>query len=729
MNAFSRLIIHRAKAVLAVGLVLTLVGAYYTVQLYANLRTSFEEMLPTTARSVVDLHHVTARLPATDNLAVLIFSQDAEAAKRFQDDLAEAAQKLPKDLVALVEWRIDREMAFFNRRQPLYMDLGDLGAVHDYIRDRIDYERTMRNPLTIFNGIELREPQLDFSGMEKKYRATTDFFSRFPGGYYATFDGRIRAVLVYKTGSLTDASQARRLRAELDRIIVDLKPARYAKDLEIKFTGDIQNMIEEEAALVADLKLATLVVLLLTGAALYWYFRSFRGVAALLGSLLMGTLWTFGVARGLVGYLNANSAFLGAIVIGNGINYGIIFLARYLEERQAGEPHTRATQAAMAGTMTATWTAALAAGLSYGSLMLTSFRGFSQFGIIGLEGMVLCWISSYALMPAILTLFERRGTLWAPDRKPPKRRLTSALARSVSRRPILFWNISVVIAAAALASFVRIPEGNLMQNDLSKLRDKRSMAEGSGYNNRYIEEIFGREISPVAVMMQTRAQASEVARRLKKRKEKEGPGSLMGAVRSIDDFLPSEQWRKIQSLKRIKGMLYPVLIQRLNDTERRRVEELLTPEAFAGVTAPSLPPLVLSKFTEKDGSLGKMVLVEPQLNSESWSGAQLNAFIDGIREVADAVGSGALVAGQLPVTSDMFKAVRRDGPRATLFAFLAVIVLVLILFRDARVSAMALFALVLGVVWFAGAILGFGLKINFLNFISLPITFGIGVDY
>ncbi|MGZ3688924.1 MAG: RND transporter, partial [Bdellovibrionota bacterium] len=66
---------------------------------------------------------------------------------------------------------------------------------------------------------------------------------------------------------------------------------------------------------------------------------------------------------------------------------------------------------------------------------------------------------------------------------------------------------------------------------------------------------------------------------------------------------------------------------------------------------------------------------------------------------------------------------------ATLFAFLAVVLLVFLLFRDFRISFQVLFALGLGVLWLSGMIFGFRLKINFLNFIALPITFGIGVDY
>jgi uncharacterized protein len=77
----------------------------------------------------------------------------------------------------------------------------------------------------------------------------------------------------------------------------------------------------------------------------------------------------------------------------------------------------------------------------------------------------------------------------------------------------------------------------------------------------------------------------------------------------------------------------------------------------------------------------------------------------------------------------MIESISADGPKATLFAFLAVVLLVIFIFKNVKTFSLVLFSLVLGVFWMAGAILGFGFKINFLNFIALPITFGIGVDY
>jgi predicted RND superfamily exporter protein len=49
-----------------------------------------------------------------------------------------------------------------------------------------------------------------------------------------------------------------------------------------------------------------------------------------------------------------------------------------------------------------------AAALAYGSLMITDFRGFRDFAIIGGVGMVFCWISSLTILPAAL-LAHRDG--------------------------------------------------------------------------------------------------------------------------------------------------------------------------------------------------------------------------------------------------------------------------------------------------------------------------------
>ena len=730
MDFLAKLIMRRAGWVALIGTLLSIISAFYAVRLFGNLKTDIEELLPTNARSVIDLNEVTSRLESTENIDVLIFSEHPEASKRFVDDLADRLERFPRDTIAGVEYRIDRELNFFKQRRALYIDIEDLLRIKTYLRERIDYETELYNPLNIFNGKELPEPNLNFRALQAKYESKISSYSRFTDGYYATPDGKIRVLIANLPGKLSGIDGAHKLRDAIDQAVAELKPKSYAPDLEVKFTGGVQNLIEEQAALVADLALSTVIVTILVTLAMLLYYKSFRATAALVGSLFMGTFWTFGLSYFVVGYLNANSAFLGSIVIGNGINFGIIFLARYVEERRRGRSNLRAVRTAMKRTATSTWVAALAAALAYGSLMLTDFRGFNQFGVIGLIGMILCWISAFTLLPAFLTLMDRRSpfTKEAKAKKQQKAVFSSALSKVVEKYPRRLWYSSIALTIVA-CFFISRYDNRIIETDLSKLRDKTSMQKGSAYLSKYLDEVFQRYLSPIVILPKTREDTAEISRLLKEKQKREGKDSEISAVLSVDDFIPKDQEKKIKILREMEASLPPYIRKRMAPAQKAMVDEFLNPVAFRTFGMKDLPPLVLSKFRERDGTIGKMILIEPPLNQALWDSATLIQFIGDMRRTADGVRPHTAVAGQLPVTSDMFEAITRDGPRATLFAFLAVIVLVVLLFRDLRIIRLALLALLVGVTWMVGTILAFHWKINFLNFIAFPITFGIGVDY
>src|SRR6202022_4350761 len=95
-------------------------------------------------------------------------------------------------------------------------------------------------------------------------------------------------------------------------------------------------VIEAQEALVRDLALSSALTLSAVSLALILYYRTMRSVPLLVVPLFTGVALTFALSRGVIHYLNPNTAFLGSIIVGNGINAGIILLARYLEERRHG---------------------------------------------------------------------------------------------------------------------------------------------------------------------------------------------------------------------------------------------------------------------------------------------------------------------------------------------------------------------------------------------------------
>jgi predicted RND superfamily exporter protein len=730
MNFIIRLLLKNYRLIILISVLVTIPAAYFTTKLYGNLKPDLEELLPRKSRSILDLDEIRSRLQAIQSLGVLIYSDDPNASRRFVVDLAGRLEKLPRTSVASVEYRIDKELKFFSDRKVLFLEHQDLKKIRNYIYNRLEYEKSLYNPLNIFSGVEIYEPQFDFKTIQKKYESQAKSYDRFPRGFYATTDEKKRLLLAFLPAEKSGIEGVYAFKKLVEKTIHDLKPSSYARDIQIRYTGGVQDIIEEHSALVNDIESSAEIVFSIVLVAILLFFRSWLATGILLLSLFMARFWTFGAAWFAVGSLNANSAFMGSIVLGSGITFGVMLLSRYLEERRKKRIPLRAARTAMLGTARATWTAALAAGFAYGALYFTEFEGFKQYGIMGFMGMVLCWISSIAVLPALLLEVERWRPLVKENASERPSWFFGPLTCLLEKYPGTILAMSIVVTVFSLISLTQFDSENILEKNLTNLRNKTSMASGSGFYGKDADEIMGSATSPLIVLAHDKKHALEIARRIEDKKQKEGKESLISGVGNLQTFIPSKQPQKISLLREVNRILPQKYRAALSPEDRTRVEDLLNPNSFNPISESNLPSLVKNKFTEKDGSIGRVVVVDPRADSSRWSGNQLNDFVESVRKIADEVENQKVpVAGTLTVTSDMIASITRDGPKASALAFISVVVLILLLFRKPRIAALMLSSLVIGNLWMIGFIIASDLKINFLNFIAFPITFGIGVDY
>ena len=160
------------------------------------------------------------------------------------------------------------------------------------------------------------------------------------------------------------------------------------------------------------------------------YFRRLRAIPLTGIPAAIGAAIAFAVAELAFGYLTASTSFLGSIIVGNGINYAIVLMSRYEEHRARGERSEASLCAAMAGVWRGTLVASIAASAAYASLMVTSFRGFYQFGVMGAVGSLACWAATFTALPALLVLLDRRPGQLARVHRPP-------IGFSAARRALL----------------------------------------------------------------------------------------------------------------------------------------------------------------------------------------------------------------------------------------------------------------------------------------------------
>ena len=77
----------------------------------------------------------------------------------------------------------------------------------------------------------------------------------------------------------------------------------------------------------------------------------------------------------------------------------------------------------------------------------------------------------------------------------------------------------------------------------------------------------------------------------------------------------------------------------------------------------------------------------------------------------------------------MVQVIRRDGPKATLAAFVGVLVVITLTMGLGRHGLLTALAATMGTTAMLALSSLVGLKINFLDFVALPLTMGIGTDY
>lgn len=763
-----RWLLHKRIWIVLLACLLGLLAVPRTVLTYGSIRSDLEELLPKQLPSVQALDVFRKRMAGMRYLGVVIDTGGAHnvpAANRFVDDLAARVERYPKELADVVRKGVQRERAFVETYALQLMDLEDVRRLRRAIERRRDWEVTRALDLDLLEEDETPRPEIPIDELRRKYEERYGDARRFPGDRFVSQDGRTVVLLIHSPSTSTGAGPDRQL---LERVRKDIEelgfPDAYAPGMRLGFAGDMAARVEEMEGLFLDLTLASLIVAVLIVALVVWFYGSLWSLPLLGIPLLLGTSCAFALVAlppWSIRSLNSNTAFMGSIIIGNGINTGVMLLARVQEERSVGDALENAIARAVAGTWRPTLAAASAAGAAYGSLIFTDFRGFNQFGWIGGMGMLLCWISTMVLGPVLLSYWGGRMPVVSPHRHRGRWRWTAA---SLSSKPRIALAVTLVLAVLSAVG-IHEREGTWMEYDFSKLRRRDSWVSGERYWGPRMNETLGFYLTPTVVLADDPESAEIIRKRIEELARTGGAGGLIDSVRTAKDVLRPDRAEATREIARIAELLTPRMLQELKPADRELVRKAVSPAAQRPLTAEDVPTALVAGLRELDGRIDRSVLVFPPLAHETWHSKYMAAFTRDLRAAATIDGRTQPVAGHILLSSDITETMRVDGPRATAVALAVVLVVCGFAFRRRRgarqlptpltpagregegaelsaadrrlrhlrrplwLSVAAIGSILLGVLLMMGAMAWLGERLNFTNFVALPITFGIGADY
>jgi predicted RND superfamily exporter protein len=720
LERYLALLARRPRATLLAVLALATLAVPLAATL--RLRSSLKELLPSDSPSVRALDRVIERVGGVGNLIVAVESPDPRANQRFADDLAEGLRRVPAGWVRYVDYRVAPVERFYEEHGLLYLSAPELARLRDEIARTIRAEKARANPF--FVDLDAR-PSLDLDALTRDKRREDAGPVRVVDGYYGGDDGRLLILLVRPFGTNMSVDASRELVARVQAVARGLDPARYHPQLTVGYTGTFMTAIEEYEALRRDIVSTAAECVLLVVAAIALYFFRLRP-AALLGATLAAALtWTFALTRLTIGYLNSQTAFLGSIILGTGINYGIVLLGRYDEERADGRAAAAAMRCALLETAQPTLLAAASTAFAFGVLLVGGVRSLAQFGFIGGSGILLCWLSTVTVLPALTLAAERLpGGRPRPPRRPaaPWR----ALARVIDRSPQTVVVASLALLAASAVVLVRFAP-DAIEYDFGKLRNRVSHTDEL---DRKVGRLFASSTVPTVIHVDSAAEAREVAELIARRVAAQPEAArVVDSCTTIADLLPRDLDAKRPILAAIDRLLADPWIDHLSARDRERIARARRAIAAPPLTIEDLPEELARSFTDRAGRRGTVLFVNPRRDRYFSDGHNLIAFADTLRGLRLSDGRVVDAAGDATVFADLIAIIEREAPLLTLASLLAVIALVIVSVRDVGAALAILVSLGAGVGLMLGACAVAGIRVNFFNFIILPLTIGIGVDY
>jgi len=765
-------------SVIVLCLLLTAGATWYTSQNFA-INTDSEQLIDAKVGWRVRQAHFDAAFPQQSNLTLVVI--DGATPELAESAAARLTEKLAANPKFFGHVRRPDGGAFFNQNGLLFLPLNEVQDTTQQLIKAQPFLGGLASDPSL-RGImgNLSNALLGVSAGQAKLGDFDRAMSRFADVFAAAAQGKMeflswRSLI---TGAPPKPEEIRRFIEVKPRLDFNaLEPGKEANDMiranaqalgltpeqgvRVRLTGPVP-LADEEFATITD-RVTLMVTAMMAGVllTLWLALKSFRLIFAILVTLFAGLGITMGFGLALVGVFNIISIAFIALFVGLGVDFGIQFAVRYRHERHHEDQLATALEQTGRGVGIPLALAAAATAAGFFSFLPTTYTGVAELGKVAGLGMVVAFLLSITMLPALLMLLNPPGETEDVGFQ-SLGRLDDFMTRNRRR----------VIQVAAVAGVVALGLMPLVQFDSNPL-DLRSAKVES------VSTLFDLMKNPLTspntidVPAPSLPDADSISRRLQRE-------PLVSQAITLSSFVPDQQKEKLALIADAANLLDATLnpfevlpapsdaddIAAFKSTaeklrtaagtaqdkparDARRLAEALDAVAKGGapaiararaaiepglktmlaqvsdslkatpVTTQNMPADLHADWVAPDGTARIQVFPKDTSNNHK----SLAAFSDQVLSVAPQA-TGAPIS-----IRESGKTIVGAFAEAGILSFIVITILLAAVLRSLHDVLMTLAPLVLsGLLTLATCVL-LGLKLNFANVIALPLLLGIGVAF
>ena len=310
----------------------------------------------------------------------------------------------------------------------------------------------------------------------------------------------------------------------------------------LRLTGAIPIQDEEFATIkdhAAENAIGTIIVVLTI---LWLALKSPRIILAVFLSITAGLAVTAALGLWMVGALNPISIAFAVLFVGIGVDFGIQFSVRYRAERYEVN-NLRVALANAAKHLGVPLTlAATATACGFLSFLPTDYKGVSELGQIAGVGMIIAFVSTITLLPALLKVFNPPG-----EKEPLGYASLAPVDRFMERNRV------AIIVGTAVVVLGGLPLLYWLQFDFNPINLNSPKVESiATYLDLRSDPATG--ASTIEVLAPSLAAAKQDVARI-------GALPEVSRVMTIESFVPEDQPKKLAAVGKTAKALGPTLAQ------------------------------------------------------------------------------------------------------------------------------------------------------------------------
>ena len=710
--------------------------------------TDLLDVMPEGAPSIVAFTDFHRDFALTDGLVIVVEAEETSGDALLATIETLGGQLSASPFVASVDYNILRSgLRFAAEHFPVFLDGQAIALLAERlspggIRSQIRKDKDLLlSPLA--SPLETEAIRLDPLNIRGLVRDSLlrHFPARgldFSTGYYLDRSHRLGILIVRPRGSVRDLAFVRALHGEVSRLAAQATHATGdAQGIRIELAGGYARAAEAVSVIWRDILVSFSASFLLVLLILYWAFRPSVLVLGIFVTTLCAALaWTLLLAYLLYGTLNIITSIVAAMLIGLFVDYMIHTYRRFEEcYRALGSP-LQALEITLAGTGKAILSSALTTALSFFSIVVTSFRGLHELGVVAGFGIFFSLVATLVLMASLLVwLAQSRPARLSTDR-PADVGATWAV-RLVDRKGRMLVAGFLVLLALGIVGAARVR----FDASLEAVGLRESAAQAV---EARIGRALGRQGEPLFVV--ARAAGEEQLTRdfdlLERQGERWRAEGRVGSLSSPGMLLPPPSLQR-EALARLSSeglagrFTGPTLTRQIREEMSRQG---LVPEASLESYAAGIAGALAARDVVSLASLSQAK--DPRISAhfnpgrramaahltspgQRWDRAEVSALEEDVRRL----GPDFTLVGPAMFLDEIRRTILWEVGIAVLLSLIANLSILWLHFRSWRRVWLVMIPVITGTILTMGTMGALGMRFNFFNVAAIPLVFGFGVDY